>query len=75
MNDTSKRGIVDRIAGDFVVIEIDGKARDVPRTLVADGVKEGDVVEWKDGRWSANDRDTRDRSAHIRSLMDSIWDD
>lgn len=75
MNDTPKQGIVDRIARDFVVIEMDGETRDVPRALVADNVKEGDVVEWTDGRWTTNDQATQDRTAQIKALMDSVWED
>lgn len=70
-----ERGIVDRFAGDFAVIEIDGVTRDVPRSQVAEDVKEGDVVVLNDGLWARDDQATADRSAQIKKLMDSVWDD
>lgn len=68
-------GIVDRFEGDVAVIETDGETRDVPRPLVAADVKEGDVVEWKDGQWMRNEQATKERSAEIKTLMDSLWED
>lgn len=70
-----EKGIVDRFAEDFAVIEIDGETRDVPRSHVAEDVKEGDVVVLNGGLWARHDQATADRSAQIKKLMDSVWDD
>ncbi|WP_080833566.1 DUF3006 domain-containing protein [Cohnella massiliensis] len=69
------KGIVDRFEGDFVVIEIDGETQDVPRSLVADDVKTGDVVELQNNNWVRNPLKTQKRNNKIKKLMDSVWED
>lgn len=71
----TESGIVERFEGDFAVIEVNGEARDVPRSLVAENVRENDVVEWIGGKWERNDQATRTRSDKIKKLMDSVWED
>ena len=73
--DPKTTGIVDRFEGDVAVIEIDGKTRDVPRSQLAEDVKENDVVEWADGKWIKNAEATRQRTERIKTLMDSLWED
>lgn len=68
-------GIVERFAGDYAVIEMDGETRNVPRSLLAEDVGVNDVVEWADGKWIRNARATQERSASIKKLMDSLWED
>lgn len=69
------QGIVDRFAGEFVVIEIDGKTRDIPKPFVADDVQEGDVVDERGGLWVKNKEATDARSKEIKKLMDDLWED
>ena len=69
------RGIVDRLEGDFVIVEIDGEMRDIPLSLFVSNVKDGDVVTFDNGRWSVDVVGTNDRTAKIKKLMDDLWAD
>ncbi|WP_055107510.1 DUF3006 domain-containing protein [Paenibacillus ihumii] len=68
-------GIIEGFEGEYCIIEIDGKTRDVPRKLVNTGAKAGDVVEWDGSQWNTNLDRTRERSEYIKSLMNDVWDD
>lgn len=68
-------GIVDRIEGDFIVIEVDGKTWDIPIRQVAPGVKAGDVVRQNDdGIWQKDEDMTAARSRRIKDKMDSLFE-
>ncbi|WP_064199045.1 DUF3006 domain-containing protein [Brevibacillus brevis] len=69
------KGIVDRFEGDYVVIEVNGETQDVEKVKVASGVTTGDVVELIDGIWTKDVEGTEKRSAEIKKLMDSVWED
>lgn len=68
-------GIIEGFEGEYCIIEVDGKTRDVPRRLVNPGAKSGDVVEWDGSQWNTNIRQTKERSEYMKSLMDDVWDD
>ena len=55
------KGIVDRFEGDFVVIEIEGNTKDVPKKQVDSSVKVNDVVELVDGKWIVKEEETEKR--------------
>ena len=69
------KGIVDRFEGDFVVIEIEGNTKDVPKKQVDSSVKVNDVVELVDGKWIVKEEETEKRKKEIKALMDSVWED
>ncbi len=69
------KGIVDRFEGDFVVIEIEGNTKDIPKKQVDPSVKVNDVVELVDGKWIVKEADTERRRKEIKALMDSVWED
>jgi Protein of unknown function (DUF3006) len=69
------KGIVDRFEGDYVVIEVNGETQDVKKSKVADGVTAGDAVELIDGIWTKDVERTESRTAEVKKLMDSVWDD
>jgi hypothetical protein len=68
-------GIVDRIEGEFFVIEIDGVTVDVPKGEVDSKVKAGDYVEKAAGKWVTNIALTSGRTKKISKLMDEVWGD
>jgi len=69
------KGIVDRFEGDYAVIEVDGKTRDVKRKLIEDSVRVSDVVILKNGVWHRDSDETAKRKKEIKKLMDSVWED
>jgi Protein of unknown function (DUF3006) len=67
-------GIVDRKEGDYFVIEMDGNTKDVHKNHVASGVREGDVVELRNGIWMKNPVATKRRAESIAKLQNDIWE-
>ena len=68
-------GIVDHFEGQFVVIEIDGITHDVKKEQIAGVVSAGDVLIFRDGKWYKDAKATKERTQHIKNLMDSVWED
>ncbi|MFD0868751.1 DUF3006 domain-containing protein [Paenibacillus residui] len=69
------KGIVDRFEGNYVVIEVDGQTKDVPRNEVDPDVKDGDVVILVDGLWRKDPQGTKERMEQIKKLMEDVWED
>lgn len=69
------KGIVDRFEGEYAVIEVDGKTRDIKRNLIADSVRVSDVVILKNGNWERDSDETDKRKKEVKKLMDSVWED
>lgn len=64
------RVIIDRFEGDFAVVETENeKFTQIPKMLIPDA-KEGDVVDI-----TINSDETAKRSAKIKNLMDSLFED
>ena len=66
----SKQAIIDRFEGAFAIVEYDEFTFDIPRVLLPDGAKEGDVLEISialDPKGTENRRDT------IRGLEDDLF--
>lgn len=69
------KGIIDRFEGEFVVIEVDGETRDIPRAEVHPDVKVNDAVVVVDGIWIVDEQETVNRNEQIKKLMDQVWED
>ena len=62
--------IIDRIEGEFAVVELDdGSILDVPKRLFNDA-KEGDIIDI-----SINHKLTNERTKEIENLMDDLFVD
>lgn len=70
----SQQGIVDRWEGNYVVIEIGETLFDVPRSQVAEGIEEGDVVVLQDGRWIKMPSATTQRGREMSQWMDKLFE-
>jgi hypothetical protein len=68
-------GIVDRFEEGYVVIEVDGGTRDIPRVEVDASVKSGDVVGFIDGKWVTIEDETTKRTEDIKNLINGVWED
>jgi hypothetical protein len=68
-------GIVDRFEDGYVVIEVDGGTRDIPRKEVDANVKSGDVVGLIEGKWVTIEDETAKRTVDIKKLIDGVWED
>ena len=67
------KGIVDRIEGEYVIIEIDGKMTDIHKNLVDPAVQADDVVILKDGKWLPDKEATDARKKYMQTLMEQVW--
>jgi hypothetical protein len=61
--------IIDRFEGEFAVIEYEGKLYNLPKVLLPQDSKEGDVIEI-----NINKDETQKRKKNIKNLMDKLWD-
>lgn len=62
--------IIDRIEGEFAVVELDdGSILDVPKSLFNDA-KEGDIIDI-----SINHKLTDERNKEVKNLMDDLFVD
>ena len=42
---------------------------------IAGVVSAGDVLIFRDGKWYKDAKATKERTQHIKNLMDSVWED
>jgi len=62
--------IIDRFEGDYAVVELpDMTMVDMPRSLIPEGAKEGDVLVI-----GIDPDETDKRKERIKKLMDDLWE-
>lgn len=66
------KGIVDRIEGEYVVLEVNGEMIDIERNLFPKGIKEGDIVELVDNEYVILGDETAMRKEAIENLFDDL---
>jgi hypothetical protein len=69
------KGIIDRFEGQFVVVEINGKTKDFPKSIFPKEVTVGDVVEIKGEKVTVLKNETEKLRREIEQLMDEVWED
>jgi hypothetical protein len=69
------KGIIEGFEGEFVIIEIDGVTKDIPKADVDDSVSAGDSVEFIKGKWRTNEVETKKRTKKIKALMNNVRED
>ncbi|TGE31445.1 DUF3006 domain-containing protein [Desulfosporosinus sp. Sb-LF] len=69
------KGIIDRFEGDFAVVEFDGRQiRDIPKSELAPGAKEGDVIFLANGKYQVDLAETLQRKTEISKLTENMWE-
>ncbi|GAW94350.1 DUF3006 domain-containing protein [Calderihabitans maritimus] len=63
--------VIDRFEGDMAVIEYNGKTFDLPRSLLPEEAKEGDVLKIS---IEIDKEETEKRRKKIEKLMDELFD-
>ena len=67
--------IVDRFEGQTAVLLEGYQTREVPKTALAEGIREGDAVFLdKDGIWRKDIEETESRKAEIAKKMRAVWE-
>lgn len=69
------KGIVERFEEQYVVIEINGEAKDFKKEAVDPQVKVGDFVCLINSIWVTDKLETKEREMKIKKLMDEVWED
>lgn len=69
------KGIIDRIEGDFAVVEVYGGTRDFDISLFPKEAKSGDVVEITGNKVKILNKETEKLRKEIEDLMKEVWED
>ncbi|RXY98381.1 DUF3006 domain-containing protein [Fictibacillus sp. S7] len=69
------KGIIDRIEGEYAVVEIGNETRDILRSILPKNVQTGDVVYFQGDKVLVDKEQTEKRRKEIEDLMDEIWED
>lgn len=66
------KGIIDRIEGEYVVLEVEGGMIDIKKTLMPKDIKEGDIVELVDEKYVILVDKTAERKRFIEDLFNDL---
>lgn len=66
--------IIDRIGDGIAVIEDDSGHYEVPASMLDGGVREGDVVVLRDGKYFADKDASEKRRSEIIKLQNGLWE-
>lgn len=66
------KGIIDRIEGEYVVLEVNGEMIDVEKNLFPKGIKEGDIVELVNDEYVILCDETTMRKESIENLFNDL---
>lgn len=69
------KGIIDQFEGNWVVVEIDGQAKDFKRSIFPREASVGDVVEITGNKVTVLKNETEKLRKEIEDLMDDVWED
>lgn len=62
--------IIDRFEGNYAIVELEDKSTvDMPKKLIPEGAKEGDVLSIE-----IDLEETNRRKERIKKLMDDLWE-
>ncbi|MBU0940704.1 MAG: DUF3006 domain-containing protein [Bacteroidetes bacterium] len=69
------RGIIDRFEGELVVVEVEGKTKDFPKSMFPTETQPGDVVTILDDKVILQKGETEELRKEIEQLMEDVWED
>jgi hypothetical protein len=69
------KAVLDRMEGEFAILELAGKTLQVPVKELPDGVQEGDVLVKHQQGWQLDVRATRKRKQEAEELSRRLWED
>lgn len=68
--------IIDRFEGDFALCEMENKEMvDIPRNSLPPEAGEGDVLVERDGFFTVDEDETKERRRKNAALLKSLWKD
>ena len=66
--------IIDRFENDTAVVENGEEMTDIPRSLLPENAREGDVIIKSGGGYIIDNASTEKRRQEILDLQDSLWE-
>lgn len=67
--------VLDRMEGEFAILEWGDKTLQVPVKELPDGVKEGDVLVKHQQGWQLDVRATQERKQEVEEISRRLWED
>lgn len=64
--------IIDRFEGEYAVLETDSGMKNVPRDILPEEAREGDVVELKNGAYTINKKAAEKRRRELREKLKKL---
>jgi hypothetical protein len=64
--------IIDRFEGEYAVLETDSGMKNVPRDMLPEESREGDVVELKNGAYTINKKAAEKRRRELREKLKKL---
>ena len=64
--------IIDRFEGEYAVLETDSGMKNVPRDMLPEEAREGDVVELKNGAYTVNKKAAVKRRRELREKLKKL---
>lgn len=64
--------IIDRFEGEYAVLETDSGMKNVPRDMLPEEAREGDVVELKNGAYTVNKKAAEKRRRELREKLKKL---
>lgn len=66
--------VLERYEGNIAVIEEDGVLKDIPRTCLAENIKEGSVIKKSGDKYVLDEETTSARRKKLAELQDSLFE-
>ncbi|MCR2042510.1 DUF3006 domain-containing protein [Anaerosalibacter massiliensis] len=66
------KGIVDRIEGNYVILEINGEIQSIKKEKFPEEIKEGDIVKFKENKFIILKEETEKRRKSIEELFNDL---
>lgn len=70
-----KKGIIDRFEGNFAVVEFEDRTEDIPKEILPNDCKVGDVLTISDNKITVDKAETLKRKEEINNLMNELFED
>lgn len=68
------QAIVDRMEGEYAVMEIEGVMKTIRRCDLPAEIREGDVLRLENSCWIIDREETERRKKEIQDLADKLWE-
>lgn len=69
------KGILDRFEGEYAVVELEDRSlKNILRSELPKGSREGDAIILVNGEWTIDKAETKERKARIENLVNDLFE-